>query len=174
MDIDQILAQAKKPERTVPMCLRADLQATWEDLEREFNRADNEITDEVLSSGASSKTAKIALEMEKIRREMEEATVVFRLRAVPRKRWQQIVRANPPGEEIEAEVDEEGFVTALIAACCIEPEMTLLQAADLRDAITDGQWQELANVAWQLNKGMTTVPFSLAASTRLALAATEQ
>lgn len=177
MDIEQIISQAQRPERTVPLCLRADLQSTWEELEREFLKADQEITDDVLPGGASARSAKLAKQMEDVRREMDASTVIFKLRAVNRKTWQMIVRANPPREDgtgSDGQVDEEAFVTSMIAACCVDPVMTPEQAARFRDEVTDGQWQELANVAWQLNKQMTVIPFSLSASTRLAIAATEE
>lgn len=173
MDIETIIASARRPEKIVPLCLRADLQATFESLERDFAVADTEITDDVLTGGSSARAAKIAQQMEDTRQKMQESTVLFRLRALPRETWQEIVKANPPNDEDEGDVNEEGFVTALVAGCVIAPPMTGEQATRLRDTITDGQWQELANTAWDLNKNMTTIPFSLAASTRLALLATD-
>lgn len=174
MDIEQIIAGARRPETTVPLCTRGDLQAVWERLDRDFDYADKQITDEVTEGGSPAEAVKIAQQMEEVRREMRASLVIFTLRGMSRARWQELVRANPPIEGVdEGEVNEEGFVTAMISECAVEPSMTVGQAGRLRDELTDGQWQELATATWQLNKSMITVPFSLAASARLAISGTE-
>jgi hypothetical protein len=170
MDIEQIIAGARRPETTVPLCMRGDLQAAWEQLDRDFDTADKEITEEVTNGGSSVRAVKIAQQMAEIEQEMRTSTVIFTLRGLSRTRWKELVEAHPPVEgEDEGEVNEESFVTAMIAECCVEPMMTIEQAGRLRDEVTDGQWQELATASWQLNKSMIGIPFSLAASTRLAI-----
>lgn len=175
MDIEQIIAGARRPETTVPLCMRGDLQAVWEQLDRDFDAADKAITEEVTAGGSPVLAVKIAKQMEEVQREMQASTVIFTLRGMSRTSWQELVKANPPIEGVdEGEVNEEEFVTAMIAECSTEPVMTVEQAGRLRDQITDGQWQELATAAWQLNKSMIGVPYSLAASTRLAINAVER
>lgn len=175
MDIEQIIAGAKRPETTVPLCMRGDLQAEWEQLDRDFDAADKSITDEVTAGGSPVQAVKIAQQMAEVEREMRDSTVIFTMRGMPRTAWKSLAEAHPPIEGVdEGEVNEESFVAAMIAASCIEPVMTVDQAERLRDQVTDGQWQELATAAWQLNKSMIGVPFSLAASTRLAISASER
>lgn len=177
MDIEQIIASARRPETTVPLCMRGDLQAVWEQLDRDFDTADKEITDEVTSGGSPLLAVKIAKQMSEIEREMRDSTAVFVMRGISRAQWKKIVEENPPIEGVDeegAEVNEEGFVTAMIAQCCVDPEMTPEQAGRLRDQVTDGQWQALANAAWGLNKTMTEIPYSLAASARLAISSAER
>lgn len=172
MDIEQIIASARRPETTVPLCMRGDLQAVWEQLDRDFDAADKSITEDVTKGGSSVQAVKIAKQMEEIEREMRDSTVIFTLRGLSRSQWQALVAAHPPIEGVdEGEVNEEGFVTAMIAECCVNPSMTVDQAARLQEQVTDGQWQELATASWQLNKTMIGVPYSLAASTRLAISA---
>lgn len=174
MDIEQIIAGAKRPETTVPLCMRGDLHAVWEQLDRDFDTADKEITDEVTSGGSPVRAVKIAKQMEEIEREMRDSTVIFTMRGMSRSAWKSLTEAYPPIEGVdEGDVNEEGFVLAMIATSCVEPAMTIAQAERLRDQLTDGQWQELATAAWQLNKSMVGIPFSLAASTRLAISASE-
>jgi hypothetical protein len=173
MDIEQIIAGARRPETTVPLCMRGDLQAVWEQLDRDFDTADKAITDEVTQGGSPVLAVKIAKQMAELEREMRDSTVVFTLRGLSRTHWKAMAATHPPVEGVdEGEVNEEGFVTEMIAECCVEPAMTVEQAGRLRDQVTDGQWQELATASWQLNKSMIGVPFSLAASTRLAISAT--
>jgi hypothetical protein len=175
MDIEQIITSARRPETTVPLCMRGDLQAVWEQLDRDFDTADKEITDEVTEGGSPVLAVKIAKQMAEVEREMRDSTVIFILRGLSRSQWQEIVKENPPIEGVDeegAEVNEESFVTAMIAQCCADPSMTIEQAKRLHDEVTDGQWQSLATAAWQVNKNTPTVPYSLAASTRLAISAT--
>jgi hypothetical protein len=178
LDIEQIIASARRPETTVPLCMRGDLQAVWEQLDRDFDAADKEITDEVTSGGSPLLAVKIAKQMAEVEREMRDSTRIFTLRGLSRAQWKTIVEENPPIEGVDeegAEVNEEEFVTSMIAQCCVDPVMTPEQAARLRDsALTDGQWQELATAAWALNKSTLTVPYSLAASARLAISGTEK
>lgn len=175
MDIEQIIASARKPETTVPLCMRGDLQAVWEQLDRDFDIADKAITEEVTNGGSPVAAVKIAKQMSEIQREMQDSMVIFTLRAMSRTRWKEIAADHPPIEGVdEGEVNEESFVTAMIAECSVEPVMTVDQAGRLRDQLTDGQWQELATASWQLNKSMIGVPYSLAASARLAISETER
>lgn len=154
----------------VPLCLRGDLQAAWDKLEQSFNTADTTLSGDVLETGRSAEAAVIAQSMEDLRLEMIESTVFFTLRALPRKTWRKKIAEHPPGEDDEGDVDEEGFITDLVATCCVDPVMTSEQSARLRDELTEGQWQSLAQAAWELNKGVLSIPFSLAAQTSAALA----
>lgn len=169
MDINEIIANAKLPERTVPLVLRGDLIAEYDALSTAFDRADTTITEDVTDTGVSRQALAVAERMEALREEIAGSIATFRMRALPRKRWRELIKANPPQEGDPADVDEESFVLGMIAACCLEPQMTEEQATALRDdALTDGQWQELANAAWALNKNMVEVPLSIAAASRLA------
>lgn len=171
MDITEIISSIKRPERMVPLCLRGDLQSEWDRLEEAFNIADTTISGDVLETGRSAEAARLAQEMELVRHQMMATTVRFTLRALGRKDWKKIAADNPPSDDDLSglDVDEEQFVTDMIAACCIEPTMTRSQAETLRDELTDGQWQSLATAAWELNKNTLVVPFSLAAQTSAAL-----
>lgn len=175
MNIQEIISSAKRPEKVVPLCLRGDLQAEWERLQMLFNITDTRIGHEaVLEGGTPAESADIALQMEAVREEMTDAIESFVLRALTRKHWREIIAANPPQEDDEGDVDEEQFVTDIIAACCVSPVMTRDEAADLRDNVfTDGQWQSLATAAWDLNKNVVEIPFSLAAQTRVAITASQ-
>ena len=168
MDIEEILADYRPPGGTLPVCLRADLQSEWDRLEREFHRADTEISDDVLPGGSSARAAKIAREMEQVRREMQEGTRVFRLQGVPRPRWHQLVDAH--AADGTDGVDEETFGVAIVAACCADPVMSVEQAERLRDAVTDGQWEEIGKEVMRLNRTSPSVPYSAQVAARVALA----
>ena len=171
MDFAEIIAGAKLPERTVPLVLRGDLIAEYDRLSTAFDRADTTLTEDVTATGVAQAAIAAAERMEALREQIADSVTLFTLRALPRKRWRKMIADNPPGEDDEGDVDEESFVTDMIAVCCTDPVMTRTQAEHLRDEVlTDGQWQELANAAWALNKNMVEVPLSIAASSRLASA----
>src|SRR4051812_48838431 len=141
MDIEQIISSARRPETTVPLCLRGDLQAVWEQLDRDFDVADKSITEEVTAGGSPIQAVKIAEQMEAVRQEMLDSTISFVLRGMSRGQWKKVVEDHPPVEGVDdesAEVNEESFVTAMISTCTIDPVMTFDQAARLRDELTDG------------------------------------
>lgn len=171
MGIDEILAAIHRPEKTVPICLRGDLHAVFEQLERDFIKADTAITDDVTTTGASAEAVKLGQRMEEIRGEMRDATEIFTLRALPRTEWVALAQAHPQRPGIDTgDVNEETFTLALVAACCIDPEMTVEQALLLHGELSEGQWMSLASAAWNLNREVQDVPFSLAASSRAASA----
>ncbi|MCX4470446.1 hypothetical protein OOK41_09020 [Micromonospora sp. NBC_01655] len=168
-DFKALLAAARLPERAVPVCLRGDLTAEFEDLERQLDDALRTLTTSIEGDGSAA----IAECMEALREQMAAHTYQFRLRAMTRPRWHQFIGEHPPrkdGNEIDARdrvrgVNIETFFPALVRESVIDPvldeqEWTLL----LDEALTDRQFDELASAAWDLNRGGVDIPFSPVAS----------
>ena len=166
-----LLTAARLPERTVPICLRGDLVAEFEGLERQLDEALRVPSNSAEGDGAGP----IAERMEHLRKEMREHTYQFRLRAMTRPRWHEFIGEHPPrkaedSDEIDARdrlrgVNIETFFPALVRESVVDPvldpaEWTLL----LDQALTDRQFDELANAAWALNRGEVDIPFSPVAS----------
>lgn len=169
VDFDAILDQAKPVEKTVPLCLQGNLVAEFEDLERQLTEAQRQPADS-LASGADAR--RIAEQMETLREQMQSATVVFRLRALPRRDFRALVDAHPPRLDDRGETvgdDSLGVNTTtvfepLIRACLVEPEVSDGQWDRLNDLLSDMQFNDLALAAWSVNRGAVNVPFSFAAS----------
>lgn len=170
-DIKSLIRGAKLPERTVPICLRADLVAEIEAAERDLTEAQRAPRD---SLAAGSRVRELAERIEALRERMQEHTISFRLRALPRPRWRELIAEHPPRKGEDGSVDERDkyigvdtstFYEAMIRACVVEPE---LDDDDwrilLEDSLTDRQFDELATAAWALNRHEVDIPFSLAAS----------
>lgn len=163
-----MLAEAKLPERTVEICLRGDLAADHEALERDLERAENTGADSLAGSGATA----LAERIEALEAEMREHTYTFRLRALPRPQWRALVAEHPPrkaddGSVVDSDrigVNADTFYEAIIRACLIDPELTDEEWASLAEALTDRQYEDLADLAWALNRREVDIPFSLAAS----------
>jgi hypothetical protein len=163
-----MLAEAKLPESTVEVCLRGDLAADHEALERQLEQAERSGADSLAGSGAGELADKIlALEAE-----MREHTYEFRLRALPRPAWRGLCAEHPPrkgddGAVVDADrigVNADTFYDAIIRACLVDPELADDEWGQLVDALTDRQYDVLADAAWGLNRREVDIPFSRAAS----------
>lgn len=167
----EVLAKARPAERSIRLCLRGDLVAQWEDLERQLAKAQTQTAgDSLAGTGASA----IAKAMEELREQMDDSTVTFVVRALPRPAYRAFVAAHPPrqgpdGKPIEDDADginTETFGFDLARACVVEPEMTDEEYAHLVDDIlSDRQFEQLTIAALAVCRGDVDIPFSYAAST---------
>lgn len=162
------LAAARLPERIVPICLRGDLVADHEAAERELEQAQKTANDSLAGNGVGP----IVDRIEALEAEMREHTHDFRLRALPKPAWRVLVGEHPPrrnedGSMVDADrsgINSATFYDALIRACLIDPVLDDEDWADLVEALTDRQYDDLADSAWALNRHEVSIPFSRAAS----------
>jgi hypothetical protein len=171
-----ILGTAKLPERSVEVCLRGDLQADLEVLEREHEQAEEQ-QDTANALDAGSEVAEISEKIQALRTEMKDHTYPFRVRALSRRAYRALVAAHPPrkvtDDEGNEKVDEadgmgfnvETFFDALLRVALVDPEVDDTTWSNLMDRLTDRQFEELAGAAWLLNRQEVDIPFSRAAST---------
>lgn len=164
-----MMAEARLPERSVPLCLRGDLAADFQALEAELDAARIAAGDS-LDSGAGE----IIDRMEAVQALMRENTYPVRLRAMPGPEFRALIAQHPARRNEAGEIDkaEQGFdfnvdtfFEPLLRACLVDPDLT--SKDDWRafvDGITDYQFNQLAVTALNLNRGKVDVPFSLAAS----------
>lgn len=182
------LAAARLPEETVPICLRGDLTAEFERLERQLAEAQRNPSTSLEGDGS----AELAARIQALREEMREHTEDFVLRGMPRRRWRAFLAEYPPRQDAAGQIDERdrgavvnmgAFFHALIRASVVSPELDdedwrLLLGDDEDEAtrreqaeepvedgkLTDRQFEMLSDTAWALNRRDVDVPFSLAAS----------
>lgn len=188
-DVHELIATAKPAEATVPICLRGDLVAQMEDLEREYERARRQ------PAAARGKEdpdprAEFIGQTRALQSEMEQATVIFRLRKLAPAKYQALRAAHPPRRDDEDKLDQgdanlgfnrDTFFPALVRLSTYEPQLSeqewrkLLgdsetEAARLAEAGEDAedgvlsfhQTSELAGAAYSVNEREVRVPFSLA------------
>lgn len=164
-----LLADARLPERSVPVCMRADLVADHEAADRELEKLTNQPSTKFSGNGSGELRQKI-LDLEE---QMRAATYEFRLRALPKPRFRALVAEHQPRRTADGSVDDrdralgvnaETFFDALIRASLLDPELSGKQWTELAEALTDRQYDVLADAAWYLNRGDVDVPFSRAAS----------
>ncbi|QDY06170.1 hypothetical protein FJK98_02490 [Micromonospora sp. HM134] len=170
---DAILAQAKLPERTVPLCLREDLVAEYERLDNELLGAPRTAS----SLGEVAPATVIARRMEELRKEMLAHQVQFLLRAWPARRFTVLRDAMP--KKADDQSDDEfadvwhAAVCDLVSKMLVEPKATAEQVAELADRLAESQWLALSNAAWDINARGQAIPFSVAASAILGSAETK-
>ncbi|MFE3452379.1 hypothetical protein ACFXJ8_25995 [Nonomuraea sp. NPDC059194] len=168
-DIDAFLDGLKLPETEVPIVMRGDLQARFEELERALDIARRRPESDSLAGGGGD-ARRIAEEIEALRAEMQGHVRVFLLRALPRKAWSDLVKEHPARkQDTSAGVDfnRDTLPVAALAACSVKPRMAEEKAGRLVDALTQGQWMTLWNAILELNGGSGEVPFSALASVTL-------
>lgn len=147
-DILGLIDNARRPERSVPLCLRGDLVAAFEDLERQFSATQDDDKDSFAGSG---KARQIAAQMEELREQMKAAEVIFRLRSIGSRRFAKLVAQSPPRKDNAADArlgfHPEALYTAIIRECCyaIERDGKRLQ---LRDEETNADLGTMPDEKW--------------------------
>ena len=154
--LDELLATAALPERSVDVYLRADLRAEWDRLEAELKqRATGRLND--------PERRRIATRMREIEGEIDESRVTFRLRGLSVKKVRTDLAGIPTG-------DDYAFNVALVRACIVDPALTdeqwtrLVGTEDTDAVLPAGDIRRLTDAATELTFGKQTVPFSHAAS----------
>lgn len=161
-DLNTLLAQARLPERTVALCLRGDLQAQYEKLERQLAEAEQKPGDKLTDQGPRA----IAQQIEQLRDQMRGSTVMVTLRALPRREWTELVAKHPPKDQ-SMMWDPDTFGPDLVRRSIVDPALSEDQWTKLDAKLTDAQFGELGSTALDLNRRPVDVPFSHAASRTL-------
>lgn len=168
--------KVNRPEGTVDLCIDLALRGEWEDaveiLERVRQKPENE--------RQLTEVADAAHAVQDLEARMRASTLRFRLRALPRKRWQELGEEHQPrdGNTVDQTmgIDTSKFFDAVIK----EPgalfgvnnvatgEVVDFDAAAewdaLADEMTDGQYKDFADEVLRLNRGVVKPPFSRDAS----------
>jgi hypothetical protein len=163
---DKLLEQSRLPEATIPLCLRGDLQAQWEELDHRLTALYSDASRKL--AGASAEEAELARRIQELEQEMRDSTLTLRLRALERPEWLELVADHPPREDDKGDrmlgFNQKTFFDALVLACLVEPELDEERLSKLMDKLTDAQFQKLTEAAWGLNRRDVDVPFSSTAS----------
>lgn len=169
-NFDDLIGKARLPEGSVPVCLRGDLAARHEQLERDLAAAQDADNADSLAAGGQAR--KIAQEIEQLQDEMREHTHDFVFRGLPSRQYRDLVEQHPPRKDNATDAvfgaDMSTFPVALIAKCCIDPVMTVEQVEQLADVTTEGAQMDMFMCAAGLNRNRVDVPKSVLASEILA------
>ena len=161
-DFADIKKRATLPTRTVPLCLAGELVEELQGLEQQFldlGPAENL---------GDSRKRELAEEITTKRGEMREASVDFRLRALPAREWSKLWAHLPTKEEKEADDAFEErrfpFFAEIVSRVCVDPQMSVEQVGELCDIVHSNAWNVLATACIALNSNEVDIPNSVAAS----------
>lgn len=179
-DFKSLLAGAQLPRRSVEICLRGDLTARFEELERELAAVVERPESQSIED--EPEALRIAREIEAVRAEMQEHSYTFVVQALPRPAYQSLKSEHPPRQNDEGEIRQEDavldanydtFLEPLLRASLVDPEMDEATWAELVGKLSENQYNSLINAAYMVNKGGISVPFSRAASALLSSSGSE-
>lgn len=190
VDIKALLRSSRRAERSVPVCLRGDLVAEFEELDRKLGeaaaRSAAQPNDKRLGSSSVTDAQRLAQQMVALQEQMRESTVDFRLRALTPTRWADLTAEHPPRKGDDGKVldqDATGinmatFFEPLVRESLVTPvldaeawDLLMGRATPTEDdpdadqhGLSDAQFDALSSAAWSLNRRVVDVPFSSAAS----------
>lgn len=160
------LKAARLPERSVSVCLRGDLIADIQELERELEAmVKAEATDKRMSSKSGQKAK--ADEIQAKQAEMAEESISFRLRALTATRWRELARKYPPPKDDTAKlgVDLIPFMGEAIPLSVVSPDdMDDEDWETFTDNVPSSELSKLMSAVWELNTEGVDIPKSLIAS----------
>lgn len=164
LSFEDIKAKAKPRQTEVRLCLAGDLAAQADRLADEIEVASNRRGPTSLADVDPRRV--LEAELEKIHEAMRPSEVTFRFQALGRTAYSDLLAAHAPRPGTDDSAwNHDTFPHALIAACCIEPVMTVEQVDELSEVFNQRQRNELFNTAWAAQVGETRIPSSRAAST---------
>lgn len=121
----------------------------------------------------------LAQQVADLEAEIADSALTFKFGALSYRQWADILAAHPPTKAQLRDTSERSgsswvsrpvldhnpdtFPPALVAACAIEPEMTVDQVKELADELGPDQFELLYNACKEVNRGGETLPKSLAA-----------
>lgn len=163
MDIQEALAAKRPPAVEVRLVLDQSLVTAWEAASRaamESERSSGKSNDPKIHAAARL----AADRLQEAKAAMLAAEVTFKFQGIGRKRFTRLLEAAPPTPGSELEFDTDLFVAPLLAACAVDPSMTLEQAQTIVDDWTEAEVTKLFMAAWAANRMVKDVPFTEAAS----------
>lgn len=165
MDFKAIKGKYRRYEAKVPVCLDGvalgDLDAAKAELERLLEAGPDSDTATLGGDPELNAAKQRVAELEQI---CAEATVDFRVRAVPRSVYR-MLEAQHPDPEQKLAWAKEGFSKALIQACLVDPVVTDDEFTELLDEMVNGgTFEELFDACWSICNTQQRAPFTRAAS----------
>lgn len=161
-DFKTIKGKFRRYEATVPVCLDGEALGDLDAARVRMVELSQSADDDSLAGAPGFADARA--EVERLEQVVAEATVKFRLRAVPRSVYR-MLEAQHPDEEGKGGWNTETFPKALILACLVDPKVDADEATELvDDMLTTGGVEALFDACWSICNSQQRAPFPRAAS----------
>ena len=167
-DIRTLLQEQKRPERVVKIYLRGDLIADIDQLDVELQKLGQSLAaqgDSRLSGNSEAK--RLGDQIQALRAEAEESSVSVRLQAMTRKAWNDLIAKHPGDKDKNEDFDARKLFDEAVPLSIVDPDLDADTMDKFLDALTEGQYDQLAGAVYVLNAGEGAVPFSVLASRAL-------
>lgn len=165
----------KRPEGIVELCTDLALRGEWEAASDRLTQVQKNESDQRLGNAAVVEAARGVQELE---RRMAASTLLFRMRSMNRKQWQELGAEHPPREgnpqDAALGVNVATFFDAAAKLSIVSVNDKATEAVvefdaaaewdELTEQLTDGQWQAFADEILRLNRSVVDAPFSRTAS----------
>lgn len=157
--IDDLIGSAVPRTAEVRVCARGDLAERHADLVRELERwLEVEGAD---SLAQDSNVHHIKDKLLEVEEEIDRASVSIRFQAIPAYKWATLMRLNPPSrEDLQRGFDNnpDTFPIQAVAACSVEPTISVEQAEQLRNTLHTAEWLKCWMAVVLLNNEETPTP----------------
>lgn len=163
----------KRPETRVPFCLDGDLKAAHEAAEADYTRAN---TKRLADPRLGDSTRSLAQKVLDLEAQMQDATVSFLVRGLPRGDWKQLTAGHGPRDDNATDkaygFNVESLMIAAIPRSIVAVENKAGEALPfdpakewdaLADDMTNSQYEDFVLAVLRVNAGRNDVPFSLSA-----------
>lgn len=150
LDLDAVMSSARRPERVVHICLRADIEAEYHDLSDELSDlvdvngkpfADGETETAI---GEQNRAVEISERVRELRAQMRAESYTVRFRGMSESEWAGFEKNNrdKSGEQ------KDDYVNRLLVETAVAPTMTIDQVRALRDQLGTAQVAAMVNAAY--------------------------
>lgn len=156
--VRSLLQSASRPEKVVPIVLKADIAAQIEKLELELI----ELRKDADTLAGNPEAAVVADRIDALIEESKDSTVNVTLRGLPRKAWSDLKAKHPPADP-RLFLYAPTLMDDAVPECWVAPEIDDETRDKLLDALTGGQWERLCMAVQDVN-GDVEVPFSALAT----------
>lgn len=167
----------KRPEKRVEVCLDGGIVARHEELSAKLETARRQ---RIMDKRMNDPVQKLAQEIRDLEEAAQADTVVFVIRALPRKDWQAFEEAHPAREDNEADKTFGVNVETLFDAVLSNEDPATIARVERKETgeavefapadwvdfaadLTDGQYTEFQLAVLKVNRRGSEVPFSLTA-----------
>lgn len=165
----------KRAEGFVDFCADLSLRADWESAVEALDKARKTPSGQMIDTAVSDAAALV----HQLEAQMDESKHIFRLHGLKRSLWQSLAGEHEPREDNRNDATLGVNTSTFFDAVALESIVGVtLKTKDgevvdfdpatewitLADDMTDGQYNEFVEKFLELNRGVTGVPFSRAAS----------
>ena len=161
----------RAPRKSARVTLRADLLATHAQLSDDYQRA----LRGDLAENRIPEAPGIAVRLDELEADIAASEFTFTFQALPRGEYIALVAKHPPqadDKDSGLPFHAETFTPALLAACAVEPAMTVDEADQVLGALSAGQFDKVWTAVVAVNLGDDAAPKSVMRSVPAARTAT--